>query len=158
MALNRCIHERYRQKDFSINYAILNDCEISDIIELQHLDKVLKVGMDSTTHRTQVNKKYPYPNEDYIINQLGEIELLRIAGFHAYDCCDKIAKRAYEKGIDTLVDEDLTQFFQMIFQDKDFKYDSYPSVNPKKGLNKELWRNFLENRKDKPWFLQDFNW
>jgi hypothetical protein len=70
---------------------------------------------------------------DSILNQLMPISLLRVAGFHAYDCCERLAKRACERGIDSLVDEELTEFFSFVFQDPEFKIDSYPSINPRKN-------------------------
>jgi len=111
IALNKCIDLRYRKQGFIINYAIFDDTSISSVIKLQKSDKIIKVGLDFKTHITkQPNGKYPSPNQNYILNQLGEIKIIRIGGFHKQDCVEKLAKRAYEKGIDTLVDEDLTEF------------------------------------------------
>ena len=72
--------------------------------------------MNAKIHLIEICGKYPYLNDDFILNQLRGISLLGIAGFHAYDCCEKLFKRAYEQGIDSLVDEDLTQFFLLVFQ------------------------------------------
>jgi len=156
-ALNRTIDERYRQKGFSINYAILDDCSVSGIIKLQSGDSVLKVGMDSVTHRTpQENGTYPYPNPDFILGQLGDISVLRVGGFHVYSCCEKLAKRAHERGIDSLVDEELTQFFSMDFEKPNFRVDVYPSIDQRQfmGDGKRL-KSFLEKRENRPWL---WNW
>tara|TARA_Y100000034_G_scaffold120788_1_gene164152 strand:- start:129 stop:704 length:576 start_codon:yes stop_codon:yes gene_type:complete len=157
-ALNKCIGLRYRAKGFSINFAILDDCAVSDLILLRDSDHVLRVGMDSVTHRTEVDGRFLYPDSDYVLDQLGDVNRLVVGGFHAYDCCDKLAERAHFRSMDSLIDEELTQFFQLSFMDLDFRYDVYPSVNPGKNMRgDELWEYFLERRRNKPWLIQDFN-
>ena len=107
LLLNQCIDLRYRQKGFNINYALFNDTTLSDMIELHESDKILNVGMDFKTHTTKKSDgTYSYPNQDYIINQLGIVKVIRIAGFHMWDCVEKLAKRSYERGLNVLVDED----------------------------------------------------
>ena len=134
-ALNHTVDLRYRQKGFSINYAILDDSQVSEVIDLQEEDSVLKVGMDSKTHRTErEDRTYLYPDQDFILEQFGKISVLRVAGFHAYSCCEKLAKRSHERGIDSLIDEELTQFFSMEFERPTFKPDTYPSINPREYM------------------------
>ena len=160
IALNHCIDERYRKKDFTIYYALLDDGMISEVIHRRRNDRIICVGMDSSTHRTEVNGAYPYPNQDFILNQLMPTDLLRVGGFHAFDCCNRLGARAYERGIDVLVDEDLTQFFSLVFQHKDFKCDVYPSVNHRKELaphSDRLWKHFISRRENKPWYIQNFD-
>src|SRR3989344_2988147 len=157
--LNECIDRRYRQKGFSITYALLDDCCVWEGIVVRETDAIIKVGMDAHTHHTAINGKYPYPDEEQIISQLGKIELLRVGGFHTYDCCSRVARRAYEKGMDVLVDEDLTQFFPLVFEHSHFKIDDYPLVNPRDEIIRQhLWELFLANRRNKPWFIQNFDW
>ncbi len=154
--LNRCIDVRYRQKGFDINYALFNGHEISDVIEIQPLDKIIEVGLDFETHtKKQLDGKYPYPNQDYILNQLNNGGIIRIAGFHMWDCVEKLAKRAYEIGLDTLVDEDLTEFFPGRLRDSDFRVDRYPTYNPRKDSDSG-YELFMEARKNKPWLWQEY--
>lgn len=148
--LNSCIDKRYRQQGFNINYFIFDDSKVSDILLLQDSDKVNFVGLDYKTHVEEER----YPNEDYILNQLGEVDILRIGGFHMWDCVERIAKRAYEKGIETLVDEDLTEFFTSRIKDENFQEGKYPTYNPHR--NPILLGQFIESRKNKPWLWQDY--
>jgi hypothetical protein len=148
--LNSCINKRYRQNNFKINYFIFDDSKVSDIILLQDSDKVKSVSLDYKKHL----REKEYPNEDYILSQLDEVDTLRICGFHMWDCVERIAKRAYEKGIETLVDEDLTEFFTNRIKDRDFQEDKYPTYSPHKNLI--LLGQFIETRKNKPWLWQEY--
>ena len=155
--LNSCIDWRYRKKGFSIVYAVLDDCNVSDVIDLRNDDRIIQVGMDSKTHRTKKEDgEYPYPNQDHILNQLMPVDELVVSGFHMWDCVDKLARRAYEREINTLVDEDLTEFFpHRILKDRDFRVKRYPTYNPKRRGGGSFQR-FIEARKDKPWLWQDY--
>ena len=112
--------------------------------------------MDSRTHRTiRADGTCPYPDNDHIIGQLGETGRLVVAGFHIWDCVEKLARRAYERGIDTLVDEDLTEFFSQRVIKNDLNYSRFPSYNPKKELKGYFLEVFLEAR-NKPWYFNDY--
>jgi len=156
--LNECIDKRYRQNGFQINWAIFNHHDISDMIKRCEKDRILEVGIGFNTPATEINGKYQYPNEDYILDKLaesGEINSLRVAGFHAFDCVEKLAKRAYERGINSLVDEDLTEFLTHRMIMPGFKVDKYPTFNPFL-LDINVKDRFFNARKKKPWFWQDY--
>ncbi|MFH1503198.1 MAG: hypothetical protein ABIE36_00890 [Candidatus Diapherotrites archaeon] len=154
--LNKCIDFRYRQKGFDINYALFNGHEISDVIEIQQSDKIIEVGLDFETHiKKQPNGEYLYPNQDYILNQLNNGRIIRIAGFHMWDCVEKLAKKAYEIGLDTLVDEDLTEFFPGRLRDSNFRVDKYPTYNPRK-YGDSGYEMFMGARKHRPWLWQEY--
>ncbi|MBI4653068.1 hypothetical protein HY750_02340 [Candidatus Kuenenbacteria bacterium] len=120
--LNECVDQRYRQKNFRINWIIFDDCDVSEVIELQPSDKIIKVGLNFKTHIAE----NVYPDQDYILGQLeDDVRIIRIAGFHMWDCVDKLAKRAHEIRLDTLVDEDLTEFFPWRLNDRNFKTGKY---------------------------------
>lgn len=149
--LNKCIDERYRQRNFGINYAIFNDSILSDVIDLRPEDKIIKVGVSFKTH---IVEKI-YPDQDYILSQLNEATIIKIAGFHMWDCVEKLAKRAYEKKLNVLVDEDLTEFFPWRLNDEDFRTNRYPTYQPRKeGFI--FFKNFIETRKEKPWLWQNY--
>jgi len=154
LALNACIDARYRQNGFSINYAIFDDCSISEIIDIHPTDKIIKVGLDFKTHTTRKSDgTYPYPNQDFILDQLYVCRILRIAGFHMWDCVEKLAKKAYEKGFDVMVDEDLTEFFAWRFQKSDFSINTYPSPMPSEN-DSFFYQSFIRARLNKPWLYQ----
>lgn len=119
--LNRCIDKRYRQKNFRINFAVFDDCAVSSVIRLQSPDRIIKVGLDFKTHRAE----RVYPNQEYILSQLERVKIIRIAGFHRWDCVEKLAKFAYEKRLDVLVDEDLTENLPYRLEDENFKEEEY---------------------------------
>ncbi len=149
--LNRCIDVRYRQKGFDINYVIFDGSSVSDVIELRETDRIIKVGLDFKTHTT----KHLYPDPDFILDQLGDVKIIRIAGFHLWDCVEKLARRAYERELDTLVDEDLTELFASRIKDPDFRIDKYPTYNPRK-YGDSMFEIFMEARRNKPWLWQDY--
>lgn len=154
--LNSSIDIRYRQNGFGINYLVFDGSSVSDVIELQDSDRLIEVGLDFKTHTTkQSNGEYPYPNQDHILNQLEGTKVIRVAGFHMWDCVEKLAKRAYERELDTLVDEDLTEFFSGRLMDPDFKIDKYPTYNPRKNRG-FMFDMFLEARKNRPWLWQNY--
>lgn len=154
--LNSCIHHRYRLNSYSIVYALLDGSQISDVIKIQSTDRIINVGMDAKTHRTKAsNGKYPYPDQDHILDQLIPVDNLRIGGFHMWDCVEKLARIAYERGINVLVDEDLTEFFVSRLKDRDFRIKTYPTYNARKHLGNML-DIFIEARKNKPWLWQEY--
>src|SRR3989344_7678880 len=156
LLLNQCIDLRYRQKGFNINYALFNDTTLSDMIELHESDKILNVGMDFKTHTTKKSDgTYSYPNQDYIINQLGIVKVIRIAGFHMWDCVEKLAKRSYERGLNVLVDEDLTEFFTFLINKPNFDVNKFPNYLPDKK-DKLSFELFMEVRKERPWLWQGY--
>lgn len=154
--LNSCIDWRYRKNNFQIYYAILDDGSVSDIIEQRESDIIIKVGIDSFSHREK-NKDgdYNYPNPDFILNQIRSPEKLVIAGFHMWDCVEKLAQTSYNRGINTLVDEDLTEFFAGRLNDRDFRIKKYPNYNARK-LKGKMFDIFIAARKHKPWLWQDY--
>lgn len=154
--LNSCINWRYRKSGFQVYFAILDDCQVSSIIDLQSEDRVIKVGIDSQTHRTKrEDESYLYPDQDYILNQLNSPSKIIIAGFHMWDCVEKLARKAYERGINTLVDEDLTEFFAGRLKDRDFRVKTYPTYDARKH-QRNMFGMFMVARRDKPWLWQNY--
>jgi len=151
--LNQAINLRYRKKGFKVFYALLDDGEVSDVVKVQPSDEIIYVGMNTKTHRTpDKNGKYPYPDRDFILNQLGNVSRLVVSGFHLHDCVKKVSRRAYARGINVLVDEELTELFGIHFQRSDFDVRKYPGINPRNIItNPEMFEYFLQRRRNKPW-------
>jgi len=149
--LNECIDKRYRQNGFEINFAVFDGSSVSDVIRLQKKDRVIEVGLDFKTHTT----KKAYPDNDFILYQLNGCSIIRIAGFHLWDCVGKLAKRAYEKGLEVLVDEDLTELFAGRLKDLDFRVDKFPCYDARKDMG-DYFDMFMEARKGKPWLWQNY--
>lgn len=145
--LNECIDLRYRKNGFQINYVVFNGQEVSSLIAVRPSDRIFEVGID-----LQQNNKGIFPDGDYVLNQLGNISSLRLGGFHRTFCVSNIAKHAYEKGIDVLVDEDLTEFLTMRIKDSDFDPRLFNGIGMKKGT--WIYQEYVDSRKGKPWLLQ----
>jgi len=154
--LNQCIDLRYRQNGFGINYVIFNDHPISEVVNVQISDRIIKTDINYKKHAIkQPDGTHLYPDPDYILDQLPKLKTLTIGGFHLTDCVERFAKRAYERKLDVLVDEDLTELFARRLNDPNFKIDKFPSIDPKK-YGKFLFEFFMNARKDKPWLWQKY--
>ena len=152
--LNECIDIRYRKQGFQVYFALLDNTKISDIVEVREKDKVIFVGIDENKHRTRrEDGEFTYPDQENILKQLGDISSLRVAGFHMWDCVERLAMAAYQRLPDVLVDEDLTEFLADRMLERAFRKDRFPNYDPKKdeSMNPEL---FFEARRDRPWLWQ----
>src|SRR3989344_4222643 len=157
--LNTCIKQRYRDKGFQINFAVFDEHKISDIIDLQKEDKIIRVGLTLKKHTTKrQDGTYLYADSNFILDNLGfNFGHLRVAGFHMWDCVEKVAKKAYERGIEVLVDEDLTEFLSFrINHCPEFRMDCYPSYDPKNIKGCGGLEGFMEARRKKPWLIQTY--
>ena len=158
--LNDTINKRYREKGYEIVFALYPDKELYGI-EKCDTDKIIYTditffeasAVDENGNR-KTNFIPKYPNEMFIINQLGNVDKLIVGGYHAMDCVKKVAEVALENGIDTLVDLDLTDLFFYLYKLKEYfnkeKYDPirYKSyvINKKSEQNVELTeRTFNRN-------------
>ncbi|MBU2632335.1 cysteine hydrolase [Patescibacteria group bacterium] len=154
--LNECINLQYRKKGFGINYVIFDGHAISDTVDVQPPDRIIEAGMDFETHTTkQSNGEFLYPDPDHILNQISEIKTVRIAGFHLWDCVERLARRAHERGLDVLVDEDLTELFGGMLKQPGFTIDKFPSFDPR-TLGDSLYQSFITARREGPWLWQDY--
>ncbi len=154
--LNACIATRYRQNGFFVKYVMFDNHQISDLIEIQKGDDIIRTELDFKTHTTKrKDGTFPYPDNNLILQRLEPATTLRIGGFHMWDCVDKFAKRAYERGIDTLVDEDLTEFLTYQINNKKFRIDKYPNVDRDK-FGGDMWEEFIRVRQSRPWMWQEY--
>lgn len=126
--LNETIEKRYRSKGFKVVYALFPDKELYGIDKKEE-DKIIytdvlfnDVSFIDENHNVKKDFIPTYPNEEYLINQLGNVDELVIGGYHAQDCVKKVGTKALEMGINTLVDLDLTDLFFSLYKDEEY-YD-----------------------------------
>ncbi len=155
------IDARYRENDYEINWLTFsredneNEPDLSKIpnyVRINEDDRIINAGISFENHTK--NKRYADP--DYVIDQLPDYhERLVLGGFHQYDCVNKIAKKSYERGTETFVDEDTTE----LFFPRKFLY-GIPLTREKWSLRELGTRSFMideakKYRKNKPWFVQE---
>ena len=142
--LNECINKRYRGNGYQVVFALYPDKEIFGIDKKEN-DKVIYTDIlfsEAIATDEQGNRKKDfiprYPNEMYLLKQLGDIDELIVGGYHAMDCVRKVAEVSMQNGINTLVDLDLTDLFFNLYNQKNyFKIDSYsPSRFKEYMINK----------------------
>ena len=155
--LNLCINLRYRQNDFSVFYALFDNHLISNVMETQPGDKILRVGKDFNSFNVKTEDDSNYPNPDLLLDQLTEFQTLTLAGFHVIDCVDRFAKRACERKFNVLVDEDLTENFTSLILEEGFRLDVYPSIIYLENYFGSYFEieKYLNERIGKPWLWQD---
>ncbi len=152
---NKCINERYREKDFQINWVSLNNVPVSQYVETFSKDKIILSGVSYKGK----NELSGYPNFSKLINEIGDCGHLRVGGHMVWDCVSKFAEEAHERGLDVLIDEDLTDFFNSRIKIPSFRTNVYPSINFKEMYSKVAGRgfeDFMRSRKGKPWFYQAY--
>ena len=148
-ALNYTIDKRYRDKGYKIIYAVYRDKEIygldvksNDLIINTDttFDELSCIDDDGKEKQDFIPK---YPDEDYLINQIGFVDKLIVGGYHFSDCVKRVAERAYDRGIDILVDLELTDLFFSLYYKNYFQIDNYDTLR------------YKNNRKESAHFLDD---
>lgn len=130
--LNKTIQKRYREKGFRVVFALYPDKEIYGVIP-QAGDKIIYTDIPFTKasgYNLDGSEKFDdditYPNEQFLINQLGDVKELVVGGYHSQDCVKRVAEVALVNGINTLVDLDMTDlFFTLYRQSEYFDLSSY---------------------------------
>ena len=147
--MNECIEKRYRRNGYEIVWVLYPDKEIYGL-DLKKSDRVIYSDAsftEATGYDQNGNKKdrdkIKYPNEELLINQLGEdIEKLVVGGYHAIDCVKRVAETGLKHGIDTVIDMDLTDMFTSIYWHQDY-FDVEKEYNPEDYM--EFRMKQLEN-------------
>lgn len=124
--LNETIDKRYRKNGYQIVYALYPDKKMFGI-EKQENDKIIYTDI-SFSQASAIDEKGnikqnfipKYPDELYLLNQLGNVEELVVGGFHSTDCVKKVAEVALQNNIDTLVDLDLTDLFFNLYRRENY--------------------------------------
>lgn len=157
---NQIIDQRYRKECFDIYWLTFKNGKgkpnydiIDDRIDIIDTDNII----DNEITFQQL-KEGNYPEPDKIIDKLGDVDQLVLGGFHQRDCVERIAKHAYNKEIETFVDEDTTDRYSA-----KSKYADIPIVREEYSLESlfsdiladSYIQNIKEERKDKPWLVQE---
>lgn len=134
--LNDTINERYREKGYQIVYALYPD-KVLYGVEKYPSDRIIYTDIPfseaSAIDENGVKKKNfipKYPNEMFLIKQIGNVDELVVGGYHAMDCVKRVAEVALQSGINTLVDLDLTDLFFNLYKQRD--YFNKETYNPDK--------------------------
>ena len=145
--LNQAIQKRYRDNGYQIVYAIYPDKEIYGILP-QSNDKIVytDITFAKASGYNQDGSEKPlddvvYPNEQYILEQLGNVNELVIGGYHFQDCCKRVGEVALSNGINTIIDLDMTDlFFNLYRQEEYFNIDSYDPARFKEYMMNKMSR------------------
>ena len=130
--LNETIQKRYRDNGFQVIFVLYPDKEIYGILP-QHGDSIIYADIPFSKASgynfdgSEKNKdEIIYPNEQNLINQLGDVEELVIGGYHAQDCVKRVGEVALANGINTIIDLDMTDLFFSLYRQEDyFDLESY---------------------------------
>ena|SRR3989338_4925684 len=147
--LNACIDQRYRKKGFAIHYVVFSDRTVSGMIDTKINDIMLDAGMTFEEHIPN-GKKADYAS---IFPKIIPVDKLVLGGFYVGDCVEEFAKKAHGLGIDTLIDEDLTDLLPLAIK-RGIKTDSYPNFDPRTFKGAGAYEHFIKSGKDKPWLYQ----
>ena len=90
-------------------------------------DKIIRSNIsfeDSTPYNADGTCKddfvYKYTDPNYVFDLIGDFDELVVGGNHATDCVKRMAEAALSRGISSLVDLDLTDFFFMLYWKRDY--------------------------------------
>ena len=139
--LNETIDKRYRQKGYQIVFVLYPDKELYGI-EQKNGDRIIYTDIpfsEASAYDENGNEKQnfipKYPNEKFLVDQLGSVDELVVGGYHAMDCVKRVAEFALQSGINTLVDLDLTDLFFNVYKEKEFfDMENYSPETFKKNM------------------------
>jgi len=160
---------RRRYPDFQIIWVMFSEIRFLEKPDMSQLwegisiekdDIVLACGTSFKEHCAE--KAYPDPKT--ILKACSQpIDELVIGGFHFWDCVERVAKYAYEQGINVAVDDDLTEFFFKRARNYKEMLSCIPvsreesMAEERKRIIKSAGLNYLEMvqkaREEKPWLL-----
>ena len=149
--LNETINRRYRKKGYQIVFALYPDRDLYGI-EQRDDDKIIYTDIlfsEASAYDEKGSKKEnfvpKYPNENLLIEQLGDVDELVVGGYHAMDCVRRVAEIALQRGISTLVDLDLTDLFFNLYKQKNyFDIENYSPERFKQNMISRHGYEFTE--------------
>ena len=131
--LNECIQKRYRNNGYQVVFALYPDKHIFGIVPTENdmiiYTDVLFSEASGVEEKGNIKKNFmpKYPDEQYLLDQLSNVDELVIGGYHYGDCVRRVGEAALDNGINSLVDLDLTDLFFSTYNQNDYfnilKYD-----------------------------------
>lgn len=154
--LNECLQKRYRDKGYQVVFALYPDKYIFGITPKSE-DKIIYTDVtfaEASAYDSEGNLKNnfipQYPNEQFLLNQLGHIDELVVGGYHFSDCVKRVGETALNMGIPTTIDLDLTDLFFSLYKYKEyFRSDEYDPQRYKK-----YWEQKLEEQGEEKEFIE----
>ncbi len=155
--LDRLITERYKKKDFEVNWVLLCQEKNKDVVDTSNLTPYLSIQKQDRKINSGVSYRDFFEKDiifdpEYILNQVPQTEKLVVGGFHAPICVESVAMAAHTKGINVVVDEQTTEHF--------FALTRYTGKMPVAQTNFKLqdlifipWilKEEIKQREEKPW-------
>lgn len=158
---NTMIEARYRSKGFRVAWLLFdsNNGESDEHDGVWGLEtKKNDIFLSSGVSFREMTKSSKYANPIHVFSQISEkIEKMVLAGFHAYDCVDKLASYAYLNiTTETMIDTDLTEITLM-----KYSFSEVPVVRTAFTFN-DIYGSQPEYRvermekliEEKPWIRQ----
>lgn len=142
--LNECIQKRYRNNGYQVVYVLYPDKDIFGIIPKEEDRMIYTDILFSENSAVDENKNEKqdfipkFPNEQLLVEQLGNVEELVIGGYHFSSCVKRVGEIALSMGINAIVDLDLTDlFFKLYKHEEYFNINEYNPEKFKKHMMKK---------------------
>lgn len=145
--LNECIQKRYRDNGYQVIFVLYPDKDIFGIIP-QEQDRIIHTDIlfsenSAVTEKGGTKKDFipKYPNEQLLIEQLGNIDHLVIGGYHFSNCVKRVGEKALTMGMNLMIDLDLTDLFFNLYDKKEyFNVNEYSPEKFKRYMMQETIR------------------
>ena len=140
IVLNECIKKRYIDNGYEVIIANYPDKEVFSI-NLENINRIINTDVtfkEASGYREDGSEKpieeVKYPSEEFLLEQVGNVDEIVVGGFHVYDCVKRVAEHFYEKGIDTMVDLELTDLLYTVYRQSYFNKEIYNPANYKQYM------------------------
>jgi hypothetical protein len=144
-AIDDCIDQRYRAKGVNVHFAVYRNRSVEGLT-VHASDRVHAV--EYTFEQSTYGARYARPSR--LLRQILPVDTVWIAGFHYWDCIQRVARSAHKRGLHAVVDEDLTELFQGRIRHPQFTATQFAPQPPLDPVYRKLYDIARKNR---PWLL-----
>lgn len=137
IVLNECIEKRYKDNGYEVIVANYPDKAVYGVSK-SNIDRIINTNVtfkEASGYREDGSEKpieeVKYPSEQYLLEQVGNVDEIIIGGFHLGDCVKRVAEHFHKNGINTMIDIELTDFLFHLYKQPYFKRESYNPANYK---------------------------